>query len=407
MPFQPLKIVIFLFLSCLLPFNVQGTQDERPQLFNLKIIPLDQGVQLVATITARPDYRLMLLDAPTRLVVDLDGIDLAQFVDPAAENKVGKQKFIRNVHYGFDGINSTRIIIETQTPFKIDNILVDPLHDAIWQLIIDLKPTSDHDFAEKMAQTRQNLPPKTTRNVSESTEQNNDLSRPFTIVLDAGHGGFDVGAEGVNGTWEKDITLAFARELRASLAQINPDFATYLTREEDVFLRLSERMRRARDFHADLFVSIHADSIHLANVRGATIYTISDKASDALAKAIAEKENKADLLDGLPPDEPPAVVDILLDLTRRETDSLSTIFADKLIDHLNQAGIRLIKPSHRYAGFMVLRAPEIPSVLIELGYLSNAQDEKLIADPVWRGHVANTIAQAIGEYALDHAPHKP
>jgi len=394
------------FCLCILGAHAQTTESQalppdRSQIFNLKIMPLDKGARLIATLTARPDYRLMLLDEPTRLVMDLNEADLSPALD-ADTNKAKQPDLVRNLTYGFDGLSGTRIIIETRQPFKIDDILVDQLHESIWQLIIDLKPTTAQDFAEKIALMSKNLEPRTiTRNTVDqqtNTEKDDPKSRPFTLVLDAGHGGFDVGAEGISGIWEKDVTLAFAQELRDILAREYPDFVVHLTRERDVFLRLNERIRKAHDWHADLFISIHADSIHLPNVRGATVYTISDKASDALAKAIADNENKADLLDGLPPDEPREVVDILLDLTRSETDRMSIAFADTLVDHLNRSGVRLIRPSHRYAGFMVLRAPEIPSVLIELGYLSNKEDEKLISDANWRAGVASIMAQAIKEY---------
>jgi len=406
------NVVFILLCLCILEVYAQRTdtpqpQLERPQLFNLKIAPLNEGARLIATLNRRPDYHLMLLDKPTRLVIDLDNTDPAPSLKATKSDiseKADQKGIIRNLTYGSDGVNGMRIVIETGTPFQIADILVDPLHESIWQLVVDINPATAQDFAEKIALMQQNFTPKKAAqdvlNQQVSTEKSTTELHPFTLVLDAGHGGFDVGAEGVNGVLEKDITLAFAKELRSILAQENPDFSIHLTREKDVFLRLGERIKKAHDWHADLFISIHADSIHLPNVRGATVYTISDKASDALAKAIAENENKADLLDGLPPDEPKEVVDILLDLTRRETDILSTVFADNLVEHLSRAGIRLINPSHRHAGFMVLRAPEIPSVLVELGYLSNIQDEELIADPAWRTHTATTMAQAIKEYAL-------
>jgi len=395
-----LRMALLPLLVCIVSTTAQDLTQPRPQLFNLKIVTTAEGGQLIATLTARPDYQLMLLDNPPRLVVDLSETDLNPALTAINNDPANKIKFVRNVHFGLNGAGNTRIILETDRPFRIDDILADPLHDSIWQLIIDIEPTSTQIFEQELARMRQNLNPKNNPLSSPLQNQDNETERPFTIVLDAGHGGFDSGAEGISGILEKDVTLAFVHELQSILAQTHPEYIVRLTREDDIFLRLSERVKVAHNLRADLFISIHADSIHLANVRGATVYTISDQASDALAKAIAENENKADLLDELPSDEPPEVVDILLDLTRRETDALSISFADQLVDHLSRAGVRLIRPSHRYAGFMVLRAPEIPSVLVELGYLSNSTDEKLIADPEWRTDVAATIAKAIEEYAL-------
>jgi len=399
-----IKTTFLWLLVCLFAPLSQAAQTVHVQLLHARIIAAPEGMQLVAIFNARPDYHLMLLDVPPRLVIDFPQTDLAISPQSFEGYEVEKTGFVQSLNYGLDGTGGVRLVVEAKVPFKIADWRIVSLHQAIWQLEMDLIPASDQEFAKEISRIKQNFSGK--NNVSNTisktpnTARSQDMSsRTFTIVLDAGHGGFDSGAQGINGLLEKDVTLAFAHNLRDILHEKNPDFTVILTREDDRFLRLNERITIARKFHADLFISIHADSIHLGNVRGATVYTISDKASDALAKAIAENENRADLLDGLPPDEKMDVTDILLDLARRETDAMSIRFADELVAHLARAGIRLIKPSHRYAGFMVLRAPEIPSVLVELGYLSNTQDEKLIADPEWRIFVATTMAKAITEYA--------
>jgi len=403
--------LIGLFALCAAGLYARADEAEKVQLINLKIVPSSQTAQLVATFNTRPQYRLMLLDAPVRLVIDLPQTVLGLSLEPAKSVRVETNQLVRQLSYGGDGIGGVRLVVEGHAPFKIADWHIEPLHDAIWQMVVELEPANQQDFAEQAGLVRQNFASQNgnsghglgVKTISERQDALPASSSPrrFTIVLDAGHGGFDSGAEGGSGLLEKDVTLTFAHDLREVILQQNPDFSVALTREEDIFLRLSERVAIARKLHADLFISIHADSIHLGHVRGATVYTISDKASDALAKALAENENRVDLLDGLPADEPLSVTDILLDLTRRETDALSIRFADELIEQLSRAGVRLIRPSHRYGGFMVLRAPEIPSVLVELGYLSNRQDEKLIMDPEWRGLVAASMAKAIAQYAIN------
>jgi len=400
------SIKVIVLLLCLFAGGAQAADNLVSQLLNVKINPSVSGAQLIVTLSREPRYRLMLLDAPARLVIDLEKTTLGSSVKPITAEKLAMNEIVANLRYGLDGAGGVRLVVEGQASFKIVHSQSEPLHATIWQLIIDLAPATTEEFSQQMALIGQEFAPKAP---AESTNypdiafgKKKSDSHPFTIVLDAGHGGFDSGAEGVSGVVEKEVTLTFARTLQQAILKENPDFAVYLTRESDVFLRLNERVEKARDLEADLFISIHADSIHLPNVRGATVYTISNKASDALAKALADNENKADLLDGLPADEPEEVVDILLDLARRETEALSISFADYLIEHLNRAGVRLINAPHRYAGFMVLRAPEIPSVLVELGYLSNIHDETLIADPLWRGGVAVTMAQAIKEYVHHH-----
>jgi len=190
--------------------------------------------------------------------------------------------------------------------------------------------------------------------------------------------------------------------LRDRLAQ-EKNIQVLMTRDDDTYLRLSERVRIARQHEADLFISIHADTINQNDIRGATVYTISDKASDAVARAMAERENKSDNLGGAAPDEMPEVADILLDLTRRETHTFSLSFAEKVITHL-QGQVNLINNPHRFAGFQVLRAPDVPSVLIEIGYLSNAEDEKLISNPEWRKKLADRLALAIKSFETLRRP---
>lgn len=220
----------------------------------------------------------------------------------------------------------------------------------------------------------------------------------FTVILDPGHGGIDNGANGVEGTREKDITLAFAKDLRDRLLEYE-GAQVFMTRDTDVFVSLSDRTGFARQHAADLFVSIHADYLRQHDVRGATVYTISEKASDSVAAAIAEDQNLADSVAGVDPqEETNGVTDILVDLARRETLGFSVQFARLAISDM-KGFARLIKNPHRFAGFRVLKAPDVPSVLLELGYLSNAQDEKLMNDEEWRRGLADRLATAIEKFA--------
>jgi N-acetylmuramoyl-L-alanine amidase len=218
------------------------------------------------------------------------------------------------------------------------------------------------------------------------------------VVIDPGHGGIDPGAKGRSGTIEKDITLEFSERLREMLGK-NSGFRLEMTRDKDVFLRLDERVRIARQYEADLLISVHADTIRFKDIRGATVYTISDKASDSLAQEIADGENKADEIAGMTiADEAEGVADILIDLARRETQTLSIGVAQKVVSSL-KGEVELINNPHRFAGFRVLRAPDVPSILLELGYLSNPQDEALLKNDSWRDNVAEKLAEAVEAYA--------
>ncbi|MBV8538681.1 MAG: N-acetylmuramoyl-L-alanine amidase [Alphaproteobacteria bacterium] len=224
------------------------------------------------------------------------------------------------------------------------------------------------------------------------------------VALDAGHGGVDPGTVGMGGIFEKNITLPTVLELRRQL-EATGRYKVVLTRNQDIFVPLRERVAIARAAAAELFVSIHADSIRNRDTRGASVYTLSETASDNEAAALAAKENRADIIAGVNlAHENKEVTSILIDLAQRESMNRSATLASLLVDDLGrQIHLIPVKP-HRFAGFAVLKAPDIPSVLIELGYLSNPGDEKLLTEARERAKVAVAIRHAIDRYFQGEAP---
>lgn len=223
------------------------------------------------------------------------------------------------------------------------------------------------------------------------------LGHKPVIVLDAGHGGRDPGAVGINGTQEKDITLKMARELKA-LLEATGRYKVVLTRDTDVLLALRERIEVARAAGADLFISLHADHISKTALRGASVYTLSENASDAEAASLAARENKEDLIAGVNlSSQNPMVTSILIDLAQRETKNLSARFASLLTDELAEH-TQMVFNSHRFAGFVVLKAPDVPSVLVELGYLSNADDEEALASKRHRRALGKAMRKAVDRF---------
>ncbi len=219
-----------------------------------------------------------------------------------------------------------------------------------------------------------------------------------TIVIDAGHGGVDPGAVGATGTHEKDVTLAMAREVRRQL-EATGRYRVVMTRDDDSFVRLRDRVNKARAANADLFMSIHADSMGRGDTRGASIHTLSETASDAEAAALAARENRADVIAGVDlSGENKDVATILIDLAQRETMNRSATFAGILVNELGREIQLLPTNPHRFAGFAVLKAPDIPSVLIELGYLSNRQDEMLLSRPHHRAKVAAAVVKSVNAF---------
>ncbi len=380
------QFICFLLFFLLCQTTVQAADPLR--LINFRTIGDSAHTRIIALFNSKPNIRLQILDRPARLVINLPTIDFSMQNTPLKKQNA-LSVMLLDVRYAFSDIQTSRIILTSKTAFVVEKSIVKKLDNGLWQLLVDIRKSTQEKF-DKILKSQQ--------------RSNFDTKLPlipvqnFRVVLDPGHGGIDGGARGVTGILEKDVTLDFARALREEL-QKDPHISVALTRDSNIFLRLSERVKKAQEFDADLFISIHADTIDVHSLRGATVYTISDKASDAIAKSLAESENKVDLLDGLPADETLEVTDILMDLTRRETHTFSVNFANSVISSLSRSHINLINNPHRYANFQVLRASDIPSVLIEIGYLSNKEDEKLLNDPHWRKQMALSIAHSIRQFA--------
>lgn len=219
----------------------------------------------------------------------------------------------------------------------------------------------------------------------------------YTVAIDAGHGGVDPGATSGD-IKEKDITLATARTLRAALEKTGR-YKVRLVRESDVYLKLSQRVALARAAEADLFISIHADSINQPNVSGASIYTLSDRASDAQTERLAARENRADLISGIDlSTEDQDVANILIDLSMRETMNQSKFFANSVVDSLRGLNVSMLENPHRFAGFAVLKAPDVPSVLIEIGFVSNKTEARRLMSADYQGRIAQAVLQGIDGY---------
>ena len=352
-------------------------------------------MRVVLQFDREPDPKWFLLRGPHRLV-----IDLPQTAFVVESKSLKARGLVTNVRYGGLNEGTSRLILTAKGPFAVDKVdVIANENGQGFRLVADISASSDREFDQALAEQAQ------TTGSTVSTKKGDRVVKPvtdpgkrFVVVVDAGHGGIDGGAEGRNGTIEKTITLAFALELRNKLAKTGK-YDVYLTRDTDEFLRLDERVRIARQHEADLFISVHADTINRKGIRGATVYTVSDKASDAEAEATADRENLSDTLAGIEMNEENhEVADILVDLIRRETHTFSVRFARSLVGELSPV-IELINNPHRSAGFKVLRAPDVPSVLVELGYLSNAKDEEQLCNPDWRDKAADRIASAIALFA--------
>ncbi|MFC5990507.1 N-acetylmuramoyl-L-alanine amidase [Limoniibacter endophyticus] len=359
--------------------------EGRSTLYDLKTRAQGDELTLEMTFDKEPAPHWFSLRSPYRLVVDFSNTHLA--LDPEGVKARGIAKDIR---YGSHGPNRSRVLVVLKEPFLVKDVTVDPAGEDGYRLTMQLRKATLHEFETGLSD-------QATTTAATSTPKQDRIPRStkkFTVVIDPGHGGIDPGAVGKSGTIEKTITLAVGLELRKAL-EATGRYKVEMTRSDDSFMRLDERIKIAREQQANLFISIHADTIRQEGIRGATVYTVSDKASDAEAAALAARENLSDSLGQMEvADESHQIADILYDLIRRETHSFSIRFARTLIGEMKDS-VALINNPHRYAGFRVLRAPDVPSVLLELGYLSNEEDESLLRDPEWRGKIVKNIVSAV------------
>jgi N-acetylmuramoyl-L-alanine amidase len=347
-----------------------------------------------------------VLAAPDRIVVDLPDVDF--HIDPqvgAGKSAYGRPGgglspgLVASFRFGHFAPGKSRIVIDLAAPARVLRAIAEPAGNGTKsRLVVELART---DAAAFQAAARNAVLASAAANAAANPAPakgaiDKNASLPL-IVIDPGHGGVDSGAI-VNGLVEKDIVFDFAKALAAKLSA-SGRYKVVMTRESDVFLSLSDRVRIAQDSGAALFVSIHADTVNdAASVSGATVYTVSDHATDAEAERTAEKENQADAVAGVAGNEQAnGVSDILADLTRQETRVYSHVFARTLVNYWKVAG-RLNKNPERAAGFRVLKAPDVPSVLIELGYLSNAKDAASLVSPEWRDATSARLAAAIDAY---------
>ncbi len=369
------------------------------------------------------DFRVFTMESPYRIVLDMPAFSW-RGAPLMANGKAG----VKAVRMGSVSDGVSRIILEFGNPVSVLNAFSIPPQDGKpSRLVVDFAPASAGDF--KAAQSRvfgtmtagegverqmaamENSQaaapvvhdaPMKLQAVSQNEDPQDLRAQPNApkplIVLDPGHGGQDPGARGANGVDEKNVVLNLARELKNQL-EASGRYRVMMTRESDVFIKLANRVKFARDHGADLFVSIHADSLDKPHVQGASVYTLSDKASDEQTEKLAARENRSDLIAGLDlSTEDEDVVSILMDLAMRDTMNQSRYFAGAIVDNFGNHDMKLLERPHRYAGFAVLKAPDVPSVLIEAGFMSNSAEAAMLSNPEHRARVARAIRAGIDTY---------
>jgi N-acetylmuramoyl-L-alanine amidase len=406
--------VAALFLPVLLWMNALPLPAAAPEavVTDLRVGKHAKKTRVVLALTERVRFRAFTLANPYRVVIDLPEVGWRLPTRPLP----ARTGLVKKLRYGLFKPGQTRLVLDMAGPVTITkSFLMEPSAKHAYRLVLDLTATSREKALAAargpVALTPPAAPPPAPvkapvpsvvpvvagKPLAKPAGQQDKGRAKRVIAIDPGHGGVDPGATGASGVYEKHITLAVGRAIKGALEDTGR-YRVVLTRDRDIFKSLRDRVELARQAGAELFVSIHADTIKKRKIRGLSVYTLSETASDKEAAALAEKENKADLIAGIDlSNETSEVTNILIDLAQRETMNESARFASVALKELGRV-TKLLRNTHRFAGFAVLKAPDVPSVLVELGFLSNRRDEKALRRKEHRAKLAKAITRAVGVY---------
>jgi N-acetylmuramoyl-L-alanine amidase len=386
----------------------------------LEISLVGDSTRLTLGVSEDVGFTAFTLADPYRVVIDLPEVEwsLVQGIPP-------KQSLIANLRYGQFTPSVARLVLDMRAPIVIRRASTErAAAGAGFQLVLDIVATTgaaferltlvvpptrsdggaqrQHAALRQLNEKESRDPPKSgpvasAPNTPKPPPPRPDHGMPL-IVIDPGHGGVDPGAIGLSGAFEKNINLSIARMLADNL-EATGRYRARLTRTSDTFIRLAERVEIARRAGAALFISLHADRHDDPQVQGASVYTLSENASDAEAEALAQRENKSDLIAGvdLGGDYDEEVTQILISLAQQSTMNCSARLAGALVPELGRY-LELLPKTHRFAGFRVLKAPDVPSVLVEMGYLSNRTDERLLQSRAHQKNITKGIIEGIDQY---------
>jgi N-acetylmuramoyl-L-alanine amidase len=382
-------------------------------------------------------YRTVMLSNPSRLALDLEGTTSEPDLDSIAGKIASDDPFIETVRVGRFQPHVLRVVFELKTEIKPNVFLLPPTGNYGWRLVVDVYPAVPVDPLMQLLARREiktesdaseNAAPKPENRQSErggaplaadsdaKTEKPAAQSTPatlrgkrrytrlVTVALDAGHGGEDPGALGRNGTHEKEVTLAIARKLKAHF-DLEPNMRAVLIRDGDYFIPLAQRVEKARRVQADLFVSVHADSFVRPDARGSSVFALSERgATSTAARWLARQENASDLIGGVNlKTKDPYLAKTLLDLSQTATINDSLKLGRAVLAHLGGVNA-LHKRNVEQAGFAVLKAPDIPSILVETAFVSNPAEEKRLGDDTYRDKLAEAIVAGVKRYLASNPP---
>lgn len=393
--------------------------------------------------TVKPvDHKMTVMKNPDRLVLDLENVDFNTALKSLVDKVQGSDPYIRKIRTAVFKPGTIRVVVELKQEARPSFFALKPAGSYKHRLVLDIYPKADplmalleqrdsvpadqpggwtadalasqpaEDAAPEVAAPSAIAEPTTTVAITEETPApaeetpvpKDDVERLITVAIDAGHGGEDSGARGANGSNEKDITLIIAKKLKG-LIDAEPNMRGVLTRDGDYFIPLHGRVLKARKLQADLFVSVHADAFTRQDARGSSVFALSERgATSAMARLLAKHENESDLIGGVNIDtKDPYLARTLLDLSQTATISDSLKLGKAVLGHLGEIN-DLHKGTVEQAGFAVLKAPDIPSILVETAFISNPEEEKRLNDDEYQTRMANAILSGIKRYFASNPP---
>ena len=383
-----------IFFLCLLICTINTAVAQR--ILDLRLSASDaQNVRFVVDLDSQAEIKLSHLTNPARLVIDVENASFGSGVQGKVFTKTG---FISSIRTGKPMPNVSRIVLDLPSPDVTEkHFTLPPQAGASWRFVIDLTNSSPQVGIKAFSNDAQTV---ATQSPAKTETAKKSVIKKKIVMLDPGHGGQDPGAISRSGKYEKDLTLKMAKETKVLLEKAG--YKVVMTRDKDVYVTLRGRIEKAHKANADLFISIHADSAASSAAKGLSVYTISETASDKEAAALAESANKADILFGMDLSEyQPEVGNILIDFAKTYTMDQSAKYADEVVKEMAKE-VTLRPKAHRYAGFAVLKSPNVPSVLLEMGYLSNKEEDKLLQKEAYRNKLSKALVRAVNTYFTKH-----
>lgn len=390
-----------LFLSLLILFSV-GEASYSAEIEGLRVWPAPDKTRVVFDLSEAVEFKAFTIKNPDRVVIDFKNSKARdQLVVPVSKNKL-----LKKVRSAEKQNNIYRVVLDLRHKVNIDSFQLNPDNNRGHRVVVDLlDPSVTHKKWQAKPSVAKLIQPKSDHKQSKNKKDLSKLVlRDLIVAVDAGHGGKDPGATGKRGTKEKDVVLSIAKKLAAKINNTS-GMRAVLTRKTDKFLPLRDRIDIARANNADLFISIHADAFRNRKVQGSSVYVLSENgASSEAARWLAEKENSADFIGGVTlHTEDPVLKEVLIDLSQNAVLDASTNIAGKVLGGLKRVG-KVHKPNVQHAGFVVLKSPDIPSILIETGFITNPSEERKLLNPKQQNKLVNAIHSGIRRYFSEYAP---